>query len=340
MYKLAICIPTYNRSRKVTELVRELLRTNFNWLQVVVSDNCSTDDTVAELEKIDDPRLHIYKSEKNVGAIENYLRAIENGDAVYSMFLTDKDHLDIGELKSVAERLENYKPVAGYIEHGPRARTKIRVAPRFLKLFTVGYQCIHPSGYFFSSANLKNQLKNKDLRRALVSIPFPFEILLAACSDDGDLAVIRSSLIIQETPAEYRAVKSHTYSALQKNLYFTPDNRILVFSIFLNDIDNNASNVFDKKFTKIRMLYWFLSVSTLGYAKIVSDPNFCEHYGLRNSEINKMHILNVMQKYYNFIIFLKNDKFALVFAFLFFCTAVIFKYFIWLFGKKFRNEYL
>lgn len=329
MYKIAICIPTYNRSEKVFKLVNNLLSKKFDWLQIVVSDNCSTDDTVLKLKQIVDSRLSIYTNTKNEGAIANYLNAIVNSDAVYSVFLTDKDDVNIDHLAFVANELEKYKPVAGYIKYSARSREKTRIAPRFLKLFVAGYRCIHPSGYFFTSISLKKRLHDQALRDSLLDTSFPFEFLLTSCSGDGDIAILHIPLITQESPDEYRAIKSHTYSSTKGNLYFTPDNRRTTFSRFVDDIDQNCTSRLDARLTKIRLLYWSTSVSTLGYAKIISDESFREHYLLSEQETTLRDIAETMYRYFSAIDEMRTDRRLLKLLFIPICAATFIKFMLW-----------
>jgi len=336
MYKLAICIPTYNRSVKVFKLVNNLLLSSIDWMQIVISDNCSTDDTIAKLKEIQDQRLHLHENIKNEGAIANYLNAIENSEATYSLFLTDKDSVNIEYIASVVDELEKYRPVAGYIKYDVPYPTKTRIAPRKLKLFTTGYRCIHPSGYFFASENVKNKLRDQSFRNELLATSFPFELLLSCCSGDGDLAILQFPLITQESPADYRAVKSHTYSATQGNLYFAPANRLNTFSRFVADIDKNCARTLDGRISKIRLLYWFMSVSTLGYAKIMRDSSFCEHYRIKEQKISFSEIFNTIRHYSSAISRMNNDRALLKATFIFISASIIARF--WFLGLMKRDR--
>ena len=69
---VTIGIPTYNRAggylRKVIE--RSLGQTYQN-LEIIVADNCSTDETPELVQSIDDPRLRYFRHDTNIGAINN-----------------------------------------------------------------------------------------------------------------------------------------------------------------------------------------------------------------------------------------------------------------------------
>src|SRR6187200_310428 len=53
----SIVIPTYNRSELVQGAVRSILDQTFDDYEVVVSDNCSQDDTQAVIAGFQDPRV-------------------------------------------------------------------------------------------------------------------------------------------------------------------------------------------------------------------------------------------------------------------------------------------
>ena len=53
----SVVIPTYNRSDLVTYAVESVLKQSFAELEVLVSDNGSTDDTAEVVGRIADPRV-------------------------------------------------------------------------------------------------------------------------------------------------------------------------------------------------------------------------------------------------------------------------------------------
>lgn len=111
---LSICIPTYNRGNRAYALVQELLALTKTYsFEIIVSNNASNNDTVADYEKIkqqNHPRLHYHENESNLGFVGNFntVLSLSNGD--FSMLLSDEDHLNISELNSLFSLLktQNY----------------------------------------------------------------------------------------------------------------------------------------------------------------------------------------------------------------------------------------
>jgi glycosyltransferase involved in cell wall biosynthesis len=80
---VSICIPTYNVERTVMSTLRSILNQTYGNLAILVVDNASTDNTLNLLAQVTDPRLTIYKNEKNIGAEANFSRCIELASGEY-----------------------------------------------------------------------------------------------------------------------------------------------------------------------------------------------------------------------------------------------------------------
>ena len=66
---VSIGIPTYNRANKLNKALSSLSRQTYKNLEIIVSDNCSTDANVEEVVKIysqSDPRITFYRQKNNI----------------------------------------------------------------------------------------------------------------------------------------------------------------------------------------------------------------------------------------------------------------------------------
>jgi glycosyltransferase involved in cell wall biosynthesis len=101
MKKLAVLIPVYNCAAYVREALDSILNQTFADFTVFVVDDCSTDQTIATIEAIDDPRIKLIRRSENSGIVDTMnigLDAIGN----YYEFIARMDGDDI----SVATRFE------------------------------------------------------------------------------------------------------------------------------------------------------------------------------------------------------------------------------------------
>ena len=64
---LSICIPTYNRAQEVFKCVCAWLDFEIPWIEVIVSDNASDDDTEQVLASVGDRRFKYFRNKQNTG---------------------------------------------------------------------------------------------------------------------------------------------------------------------------------------------------------------------------------------------------------------------------------
>jgi len=64
---VSIVIPTYNRAETVQRAIESVLRQTWRDFELLIVDDCSTDSTIGEVQRIDDTRIRIVSTEKNMG---------------------------------------------------------------------------------------------------------------------------------------------------------------------------------------------------------------------------------------------------------------------------------
>jgi len=74
--EVSVCVPVFNGRRFVADTLRSILAQTFANFELIVADNCSTDDTVAIVRGFDDPRLRLIVNESNLGAIANFNKVL------------------------------------------------------------------------------------------------------------------------------------------------------------------------------------------------------------------------------------------------------------------------
>ena len=132
--KLTIAIPTYNRLSKLKQtLARVLEITEGKPVEVLISDNGSTDGTREYLQTIAKKQVHSFLGDKNMGMDWNFLNCFNKASGEYVMLLGDDDLLLEKGLCSILKAIEK-KPVfihvntSGLIEDA-KGQVKI-TAPR------------------------------------------------------------------------------------------------------------------------------------------------------------------------------------------------------------------
>ena len=95
MPRVSIVIPTFNRRAMLGEAVVSALAQRYPDLEVLVSDNCSTDGTAEAMQAhLGDPRFRYVRNEANLGMVGNWRRAVfEYARGDWFLILSDDDLL-------------------------------------------------------------------------------------------------------------------------------------------------------------------------------------------------------------------------------------------------------
>ena len=88
---VSIITPSYNTARFIAETIKCVLAQTYpNWEMIIV-DDCSTDDTDAVVGSFTDPRIRYLKNEKNSGAAVSRNRALREAKGKWIAFLDSDD---------------------------------------------------------------------------------------------------------------------------------------------------------------------------------------------------------------------------------------------------------
>lgn len=105
---VTVAIPTYNRADGLERALASVRQLDYPALDIVVSDNASTDGT-AELCKhiaAEDPRVRVVRHPENRGLPGNFAACLEQARGEYFMWLADDDRLAPDYLSVCVEMLE------------------------------------------------------------------------------------------------------------------------------------------------------------------------------------------------------------------------------------------
>lgn len=91
--RISVCIPSYNHARYVGNTLRSVLCQSLDSLEVVIVDDCSSDDSVARIREIDDPRIRLIVNERNLGPGATVNRAISESTGEYVTFIGSDDEM-------------------------------------------------------------------------------------------------------------------------------------------------------------------------------------------------------------------------------------------------------
>lgn len=89
---ISVCMAAYNGERWIEAQLRSLLPQLGPADEVILIDDASADNTVAIVQALDDPRIHVIRNERNLGVDPSFEKALRRaqGDVI---FLSDQDDL-------------------------------------------------------------------------------------------------------------------------------------------------------------------------------------------------------------------------------------------------------
>jgi glycosyltransferase involved in cell wall biosynthesis len=94
-------VPTINRSDLALRAIRSALAQTYVDIEVLVSDDASTDNTVQRIQEIRDPRLVFVQQKERLGLVGNFDFCLRNATGEFFLLLGDDDVL----LPNAIERL-------------------------------------------------------------------------------------------------------------------------------------------------------------------------------------------------------------------------------------------
>lgn len=117
---VTIGIPTYNRADGLLmDALGSAINQTYRNIEIIVSDNCSIDNTETLVNRISDPRIKYFRHNKNIGANNNFNYCLEQAKGVYFLLLQDDDMIDKGFIETCM-RAVNYSVDTGIIRTGMR----------------------------------------------------------------------------------------------------------------------------------------------------------------------------------------------------------------------------
>lgn len=110
----SIVIPTFNRAKDLKKAVDNILNQDFKNLEIVISDNHSSDGTRKLVESLKDKRIRYSRNERNIDVMPNIRKAIKLARGEYVFLHGDDDFLFKKDaLRKISKKISEAK--SGYI---------------------------------------------------------------------------------------------------------------------------------------------------------------------------------------------------------------------------------
>ncbi len=104
--RFSIGIPVYNRRAHLADAIASCLNQTAHDCEIVVSDDCSSEDLSSVVESFDDPRIRYSRSTSRIGAAANHQRAVSLCTGTYVIVLNSDDLLLPNCLETAGKTLD------------------------------------------------------------------------------------------------------------------------------------------------------------------------------------------------------------------------------------------
>lgn len=299
MVILSICIPTHDRIEELYELVTDILKVNSSNFNIVITDNCSSDNTESIIKSINDERVIYKKNIESVPALLNMINAVNNGTGMFSLLCNDRDLINAEQLPDLLRFLE--QNIDCSFVHVPYYDSKKNGSVQkynnpFDALLHLPY-AYHPTGMIFNRTLINRYI---DIRKyeEYINVIYTYWFLVRDLLPFGNAAIYYSN-IWSERPRQYLANNiSGTLS--KKDYYFYPNVRTRLCNKILEQlIVNNCCKLNDKEIEIITDdILTRLHSSLFSYKSNMADKYETLHYGLKRKYVSLLEMLCIYKAFY------------------------------------------
>ena len=106
---VSIGLPVFNGEKHLSSAIESLLNQSYTSIEMIISDNCSTDSTseICEDYVEKDSRLKYYRNDMNIGAAKNFNKLVSLAKGTYFMWAAHDDVWNRMYVEKCVEKLEN-----------------------------------------------------------------------------------------------------------------------------------------------------------------------------------------------------------------------------------------
>lgn len=88
---VSVLIPSYNHSAYIASTIQSVLNQSFSDFELLIRDDCSTDNSSEIISGFSDSRIRAFLSEKNVGVVRSLNFLMEQAKGKYLAILGSDD---------------------------------------------------------------------------------------------------------------------------------------------------------------------------------------------------------------------------------------------------------
>jgi len=140
---VSIGIPSYNHEKYISKTIDSILNQTFQDFEIIITDDGSSDKTVAKIKEFSDPRIKLHVFKQNEGACKALNNCIINSKGKYFSYISSDDVWEHDKLEKQVKYLDE-NPLT------PAVFTKVKIIDEDGKEFT---KKDHPYSNVFKQEN-------------------------------------------------------------------------------------------------------------------------------------------------------------------------------------------
>lgn len=243
---VSIVMPSYNTAGFIEQTINSVIKQTYDNWELIIVDDCSTDNTDAVVQKINDRRIKYIKNDKNSGAAISRNRALREAQGRWIAFLDSDDLWEPDKLqKQISFMNDNgfHFTYTNYseIDEDSNSLGKTVTGPKKISRIGMFNYCwpgcltVMYDRKFIGEIQIENIRKNND-----------YAMWLKICRK-------ADCYLLDEVLAKYRkrsgSISNHSYMSLIKwhyKLYREAEHENVVLSLF-NTVRNLVFGLYKKK---------------------------------------------------------------------------------------------
>jgi hypothetical protein len=114
---VTVAMVTYKSEKYVADAIESVLRSSYSDLELIISDDCSPDNTWEIIKRYSDPRIRAYRNPQNLGEYPNRNRALDHACGKYLIYIDGDDLIYPHGLEFMVRMLEAFPQSAMALAH-------------------------------------------------------------------------------------------------------------------------------------------------------------------------------------------------------------------------------
>lgn len=256
---LSICIPTYNRGKFAYDAAMHILSAyKGDDIEVVISNNCSEDNTEELISQINDPRLSYYANQENLGAAYNTHLTFLRAKGRFAYLTSDEDDINIDQISYLVSFFKENPDTAIFIGGGNLKYTQKRFPDAvytkpFDALMAIAFQTRYMTGLILNQKYYEEKLSNisyEESPNIWDAYSFMYAMALLCCCGP---VVTSSRLLFQQSRFTMTDI---TNNARKDGIYYyEPAGRINQMGVWIRTIMGLPLSSIEKEMLVIKIVF-------------------------------------------------------------------------------------